>query len=328
MKKLTALFLSMSMLASIGTTALAAEMPFQDVSEGPWYFSYVAKAYDDGLMLGTGKTTFAPNDSMTREQLVAVLARLADADLSNDSQSTFADVSSGKWYSSSIAWAQKEGIVKGIDDKNFGLGQSVTREQLALMLSNFVQVVDGFSLEKAENPAAAYKDSADVSGWAKAAVEEMRVYGIFAGDGNGRFQPKRSVTRAECAKVLVCVTMANADDKKIDLDYDKVTAVTLDMPEEKWSISDQQAIETLEKSIEAAPVVSKEFIPMPDGADGFYYTLAFWNGQEKLQTVEIDDNMLIVWADDFDYGVAYYTEDGYFKTVIEQIQSAGTHSEE
>ncbi len=118
-----------------------------------------------------------------------------------------------------------------------------------------------------------------------------------------------------------------ADDKQIDLDFDGVTVITLDMPTEKWSISDQKTIQELEKSIEAAPVVSTEYIQMPDGSDGFYYTLAFWDDEEKLQTVEIDDNMFIVWADDFDSGVAYYTEDGYFKTVIEQIQSAGAHSE-
>ncbi|MDO5785612.1 MAG: S-layer homology domain-containing protein [Eubacteriales bacterium] len=324
MKKLTALFLSMAMLVSIGATALAAERPYKDVTEDDWYFSYAAKVYDDGLMVGTDKTTFAPNDTMTREQFVSVLARMANAKLSDTDKSTFADVSSGKWYSSSIAWAQKAGIVNGIDAKNFGVGQPVTREQMAVMLSNFVRNTDGFSLQKAEKPAAAYKDSAEISSWAKAAVEEMRVYGIFSGDDNGRFLPKQNVTRAACAKVLVCVMMANADDKQINLDYDKVTAVTLDTPTGKWSISDLKVIDELAKNIDAAPIASKEFIRMPDGGDGIYYALVFWNGEDRLLTVDIDDNNFITWPDS-DYGITLYTTGGYFKTVIEQVQSAGTY---
>ena len=321
MKKIAFFLGAISMLITVNSTALAFGIRFQDVDvtqSDKWYYSYVAKVSDDGLMLGVSDTTFAPNASMTREQSVTVLARFAGAELPQDSASDFTDVKAGQWYTPYIAWAQKKSIVKGTSDKTFGIGQTVTREQMAVMLSDYIHAADDLALAKVENPIAAFQDSDDVSDWAKKAVEEMRIYGIFEGDEAGRFLPKKAMTRAEAAKALVSIQMANTNDYKIDFSFDKVTAITLSTFVEEWKITDQKTIQEILDTVNAAPISAKRFLPPYYGNS---YKLIVWNGTEEVAHVGIQKEAIEFYHQG-NYSVKYLTESDRFQTVVEKIQAA------
>ena len=83
MKKIISLILVVMMCASIVLTSIisAAEekMPFTDVKAGRWYTDAVRAVWEKGIMEGKSATKFAPNEKMTRAELVTILYRLAGA---------------------------------------------------------------------------------------------------------------------------------------------------------------------------------------------------------------------------------------------------------
>ena len=326
-KRITALLLSASLLTSFSASAFAMyedSVPFQDVGKDgdfPWYFSYVVKAYEDGLMLGTSETMFEPNIGMTREMFVTALVRLAGANPSHDIAPTFVDVHGGKWYAPAIAWAQQNGIVKGVDENHFGLGQLVTREQAAVMLSNYIQSQKEISLQKTGDPTDAFSDSNTISSWAKDAVEEMRAYGILCGDENDCLNPKKSMTRAECATMLVRYTMARTDNNQIPLSVGDLTSVEWNAMtyNKEYVISDEKDIRALIDYIKAAPVVSKTLVEMP--RTGFTFLMDFKNGNNYVETVQFGESYITFGYEG--YKIGYTVQTDYFKPLIDVLLKDG-----
>ena len=76
---------------------------------------------------------------MTRGMFVTVLSNLAQIDKTQYAGSSkFVDVSKDAYYAPCVNWAVKNGIVSGIDAKHFAPEKLITREQAAVMLSNYL----------------------------------------------------------------------------------------------------------------------------------------------------------------------------------------------
>lgn len=173
---------------------------FTDVTAGAWYEDAVQFAVDHGLFHGTSETTFAPNDTMTRGMLAAVLYRLAqEPDV--PSEELFNDVADGQYYTQGIAWAADKGIVSGYGNGAFGPSDSITREQLATMLYRYEQAQGGgfkgqwmFLLD--------FTDREEVSEWAYEALCWMTMNHVVEGKGDKILDPKGMATRAEVAAML------------------------------------------------------------------------------------------------------------------------------
>lgn len=207
MKKLYRQALSLTLagtiLASCGISALAKEEnPFSDVSETSWYYSSVVEAYDNGLMNGVGGGKFNPKGTLTREQFVTILANIAQADVSEykGAASPFTDVSSTAWYAPYVLWAYDNGYASGYGNGKFGVGDAVTREQMAKFIINYC---DANLLTLPNHTVATFTDEDTISSWAKLAVDECHAAGIFNGDDNGNMNPRNTAIRAEAAKVAV-----------------------------------------------------------------------------------------------------------------------------
>ena len=114
--------------------------PFTDVKTGDWYYDAVKYASQNGLFNGTTATTFGPNTDMTRAMLVTVLYRL-EGKPTVTGTNTFTDVKSGEWYTDAVLWANANNIVGGYGNGLFGTNDSVTREQMALLLHRYAQRV-------------------------------------------------------------------------------------------------------------------------------------------------------------------------------------------
>ena len=111
---------------------------FTDVGSGDWYAQAVQWAADSGIIGGVGNGAFAPNASITREQLVVMLYRYAGMPASNGSLSGFSDSARvSNWAQQAMAWAVSNGIVKGSNGALNPQG-SATRAEVAQMLMNFV----------------------------------------------------------------------------------------------------------------------------------------------------------------------------------------------
>ncbi|MGF7059163.1 S-layer homology domain-containing protein [Brassicibacter mesophilus] len=172
---------------------------FTDVGNH-WAKDDIAFVVNRGLFSGTSKTTFSPNTAMTRGMFVTALGRLADADESVYKKSSFTDVKNDAYYMGYIEWASKNSIVNGVGNKQFAPDQSITREQMAVIMSNYAKTI-GYTLPKvhAENT---FADNAKISAYAKEAVKQMQMAGAISGKNGNLFDPQGTATRAEVSAVL------------------------------------------------------------------------------------------------------------------------------
>ena len=171
-----------------------------DVKYNAWYIDIISEAMNSGIMNGVGEKEFDPDGSVTRAMFVTVLSRLAPPTESVDELPTFTDVKKDVWYTAPIAWAQADGIVKGVSETEFMPDAPVTREQMCSMLNRFFTVY-GYALEKSERKP--FTDIKDVSDWAVDDVNALYYAGIINGMGDDTFCPKQTATRAQCAKIAI-----------------------------------------------------------------------------------------------------------------------------
>ena len=135
-KTLAALLAAACLTAAVPSAFAADSRTFSDVPADAPYASAVAYVVEQGLMSGTSATTFDPNGPLTRAILVTVLYR-AVGEPAVYGIPNFTDVRPGQWYSDAVAWADGAGVMKGYGNGIFGLNDSVTQEQLTVMLARF-----------------------------------------------------------------------------------------------------------------------------------------------------------------------------------------------
>lgn len=175
---------------------------FTDILHGAWYHNFVGTAVSHGLFAGVGDSNFDPRGSMTRAMFAQVLANLQGLDISEFGGGTrFSDVSPDAWYNAAVEWAAYLGLVSGVGDNLFDPNAPITREQMAVMLHQFILVM-GIELDMTDIGATAFTDQASISAWAFEAVALMRATGIVGGRPDGSFDPQATATRAEVATIF------------------------------------------------------------------------------------------------------------------------------
>lgn len=204
MKKIVSMILAVAMCLSFMICFVSAEsnrMSFKDVKAKNWFYSPVRAVWEEGIMQGTSESTFAPNEKMTRAQLVTILYRLAGAQGESYADSiTFKDVKKNVWYSEPLGWAVQEGLVNGYWDNTFRPNAPVLRQELAKLFSAFI---DYAGYEISGNALIdSFTDAATHPSWAKEYIEDLRVLGLIGGDRAGKFNPQSTATRAEVATII------------------------------------------------------------------------------------------------------------------------------
>ena len=108
-------------------------MPFTDVPVGSYYYDAVLWAVGNGITKGTSDTTFSPNMTCTRAQIVAFLWR-SEKSPAAGTANPFADVKSTAYYADAVLWAVKENITKGTTSTTFSPNADCTRAQIVTFL--------------------------------------------------------------------------------------------------------------------------------------------------------------------------------------------------
>ena len=174
---------------------------FKDVAADKWYKKFIDYAVTYGMFKGTSDTTFSPNVEMTRAQFVQVLANLTGVKTDNSARSGFTDVPSGKWYTGAVKWAAENNIVKGMGGGKFEPDTKIDRQQMCVMLVNYVEKYKKSELSE-NKEYKAFADEGDIASWAKAAVIKCFESGLVSGTGNNKFSPKTIATRAQGATIF------------------------------------------------------------------------------------------------------------------------------
>ena len=169
---------------------------FADVQEADhWAADAVEFTVAREIFQGVDDTHFAPDGTLTRAMVVTVLWRLIGAPRV-DHAMTFEDVGPGTYYLDAVGWAFAQKLVSGYDAKTFAPNDTITREQLAVILWRFAQQVGspGAMLD--------FADADAVSDYAIPALLWATGEDLFPTE-DGLLRPKDPATRAETAQLLM-----------------------------------------------------------------------------------------------------------------------------
>lgn len=186
-----------------------AEQRFHDIKSTDWFATSVGSLAEIGIIHGTTETTFSPSKSITRAELVTLLANLSGVDLKSCSDTKFHDVTGAEWFAYSVEWARQEGIVNGFVDEQgiatFQPYQAITRQDLAVILYNYGMLLARESLGETKEPIS-FQDRGKIAEYALVAVTSMQkagiINGISIGEGTYNYAPQRTATRAEAAVMV------------------------------------------------------------------------------------------------------------------------------
>ena len=129
-----------------GQPAVSGDLPFTDVETGTWYTDAILWAAQNNIVNGVSDTEFAPGDDLTRQQLVTILYRYAEAkgyDVSASADlSGYPDAGQVQDYAQpAMAWAVAENIIQGMEDGTLKPAGNASRAQIATILMRFCEDV-------------------------------------------------------------------------------------------------------------------------------------------------------------------------------------------
>ena len=176
---------------------------FTDVSHS-WADDGIQYCVTHQLMSGIGNNLFGPKLATTRAQIVQILYNL-EGEPKVSGTTPFTDLTND-WYQDAILWAYQTGVVAGTSSTTFEPDLPVTREQIAVILMEYVTRV--LKLERTWTPAdlSIFPDAGSVSDWAKDALADAVALGLISGASNGGqtlLEPQGSATREQVATILM-----------------------------------------------------------------------------------------------------------------------------
>ena len=166
---------------------------FKDISNH-WAKDVIKDFAAKGYIEGYGDQTFRPENDITRGQFVCIFNRVFG--LTKTSGVVFNDTLN-HWAKDQIDIAVTNGIAKGMSNTEFEPDKPITREQVAMMISNYKKLSDT-NHDKVQQ----FSDIANISTWAIDAVEGIVENGYMIGYQDGTFKPLENMSRAEAVLTL------------------------------------------------------------------------------------------------------------------------------
>ncbi|MBN2286965.1 MAG: S-layer homology domain-containing protein, partial [Tissierellales bacterium] len=171
---------------------------FSDI-QNSWAQHPIEVLAGKGIIRGKGNNLYDLNGLTTRAEFVSLIARMLLLE-PKEEQIIFKDVKTEAWYSDSISAIFEAGIIKGKPDMTFAPDQMITREEVAVILSNTskyfrMNPIEGISEDQ-------FSDIEDVSPWATESVAQVNMLKLMNGYPTGDFRPSSYLNRAELAQII------------------------------------------------------------------------------------------------------------------------------
>lgn len=183
-------------------TVVESNKTFADIQKH-WARADIELLASKALIKGINESTFAPDQFITRAQFATMLAQALG--LSEDhAAAKFSDVKGTDWHAGYVGAAAKASLVSGFSDGSFRPNDQITREQMAVMVTNAVRFVGKGFGDKAdpEQLLAKFKDQAEISQWAQQSVYQVIEAGIMSGVKSDQFSPSDFASRAQAASIM------------------------------------------------------------------------------------------------------------------------------
>ncbi|MEG2001057.1 MAG: S-layer homology domain-containing protein, partial [Evtepia sp.] len=181
---------------------------FQDLKGYEWATESILELNRMGIISGVNAIEFNPQENVTREEFVKMIS-LAFGIVNPDAVCAFTDVDPEDWYYSSVASAYQYGIVNGNSNGRFGIGEPITREDMAVLLD---RLLTRLNIPLSEWVYDLFEDDDMISDYARVAVYRMRSNQFFNGVGENQCAPREFANRASAAKMIYGVYLKTKTD--------------------------------------------------------------------------------------------------------------------
>ena len=176
------------------TTVTPPSTGFVDVPASAYYADAVKWAVEKGITTGTSATTFSPEASCTRAQMVTFLWRAAGSPAPKATTTAFTDLDKSAYYYDAVLWAVEQGITTGTSSTTFSPNATVTRGQTVTFLYRFAG-------QPAVSGSSSFTD-VNSSDYYAAAVQWAKEQGITSGTSDTTFSPTSDCTRGQIVTFL------------------------------------------------------------------------------------------------------------------------------
>lgn len=186
-----------------GGTETVQPSRFGDMPKDYWAHDYVELLVEKGIVSGDDKGNFSPEQQVTREEFVKMIVLTLGLETDSAAALPFGDIAEGDWSYPYIAAAYEAGIISGTGENVFGIGATMSRQDIAVVTARALDAAQVKILPVTET--IRFTDEAAAADYAAEAISRIARSGIVGGYPDGSFQPQGTITRAEAAKVLAQV---------------------------------------------------------------------------------------------------------------------------
>lgn len=172
---------------------------FNDIENVSWAKEAILALADRNIVSYNAEQKFLPNNMITREEFVKLLVTLFGLE-NNGAAVPFTDVNTNDWFYPYVSAAYQNGLCRGVTETEFGVGQPVRRQDIAVLVSRAMEA-QGKKLENLRDPLV-FADSNDIDSYALESINSLCSAKILNGNDKGEFLPKNSATRAEAAVII------------------------------------------------------------------------------------------------------------------------------
>ena len=177
-------------------------MEFTDVKKNDWFYDAIDYVYKNDLFKGTSKTTFSPNELMTRAMFITVLMRAAKVE-DAAADEAFSDVRTEEYFAAPVSWAKKIGILDWVAGDTFEPHKPITREEMLACMYAYAKSINFDSSSYDMSLADRITDLEDADENFREALSWGFSVGVITGYGDDSIKPKNTATRAEVAQVFI-----------------------------------------------------------------------------------------------------------------------------
>ncbi|MBR5515607.1 MAG: S-layer homology domain-containing protein [Clostridia bacterium] len=173
---------------------------FDDVMLGQWYSESIRYCELNQFMKGVDERLFNAAGTLTREQVVQILYNISHEEPEEFTNTRFTDVESGAWYESAVTWAAENGVTKGISETEFGIGKTISRQEVVTLLYNYTKFLDIYVDN--EGDYTTFDDADEVAEWAADAMNWAIDLKVITGTSETTLSPTNTTTRREAAALI------------------------------------------------------------------------------------------------------------------------------
>lgn len=205
---------------------------FSDVDASTEQSKAISIMQQKGYINGFPDGTFRPDATLTRAEFITIINKMYMYYV--EAENIFTDVNASDWFNHDVLAAVQAGYIKGMGDGRFAPNESVTREQVCVMLNSILKLGDMYYTPTISDR---------VSDWAKDSVSKMVAAYVFTLEDGGNFRATQPITRGEaCVALEKCIVEVDFEEvfKPIDLE---------DMAQEELEKKLTEIIQCMEKVV-------------------------------------------------------------------------------